>query len=233
MVRPGRGTFVDGYTALKAAQHAERDPKKGHHPVSSTEEKPSAQKSAPIAAKHIGRTVMPTKHEIVCYECGFVFHQAGRIQAAVCSKCHAKLSFLDLTIKTEWEDTIRTAGTVTIAPEGTIIGGEIIAGKVLLQGQVKGGVVKAMKSLTLSPGVTYSEEHTQTRDLILQEGAELKLSQPAKLRNADVFGRLEGRLIFEGQLFIRSGGSVYGEIQVQHLVVEEGGGLCAEVKPVE
>jgi cytoskeletal protein CcmA (bactofilin family) len=176
---------------------------------------------------------MPTRHEIVCYECGFVFHQAGRIQAAVCAKCHAKLSFLDVTIKREWEDIIHTAGTVTIAPEGIITGGEIVAGKVVLQGQVKGGMVKAMKSLTLSPGVTYNEKHTQTRDLILQAGAELTLKQPATFRDAEVAGRIEGNLVFQGRLLIHSGGSVYGEIQVQHLAVEEGGGLCAEVKPVD
>ncbi len=58
-------------------------------------------------------------------------------------------------------------------------------------------------------------------------GAEFKFKQEARYRNVEIFGSLQAKLESTGIITVKPGGLLEGEVQAQHLVVEDGGGLKA------
>jgi cytoskeletal protein CcmA (bactofilin family) len=61
-------------------------------------------------------------------------------------------------------------------------------------------------------------------------GAEFKFKQEARYRNVEIFGTLHAKLESTGIITVRPGGLLSGEVQAQHLVVEDGGGLKATLR---
>jgi hypothetical protein len=92
--------------ALKAAQRAVKKAPAAPVPPAP----PSVAKDSGGAQKkigsHIGKTTMPTRHEVVCYECGFFFQMTGRPKSTFCPKCKANLTFSDLSIETAWSESL-------------------------------------------------------------------------------------------------------------------------------
>ena len=217
---------VDGFTALKAAQRAAGKPV---HPPVSPAASPAVKKEAGEDSKkigsHIGKTTMPTRHEVVCYECGFFFQITGRPKSTFCPKCKANLTFAEHTIETEWSEPLKTAGVITIASAGVVKAGEIIATDIVVEGRVEGGVLNASRFLEVRPGAVISEQSMKSRDLRIAAGAELELKAAADYRNVEITGSLKARLKASGWVKIGPSGSFTGELTGQHLAVEEGGGL--------
>lgn len=214
---------VDGFTALKAAQRAAKKP--SAPPVPAREVKKEPAEEPKKIGSHIGKTTMPTRHEIVCYECGFFFQITGRPKSTFCPKCKANLTFADHTIETEWTEPLKTAGVITIGPSGIVKDGEMIATDIIIEGRVEGGVLNASRFLEIRPGAGVREESLKSRDLRIAPGAELKLLSATEYRNVEIGGSLNADLKASGFVCVRSGGFFKGNLQGARLQVEEGGGL--------
>ncbi len=77
-----RDKIIGGFDVFKAAQRAAQENReiarrpgevKQDAPLGGDKDAASGKK----IATHIGRTVMPTKHHIMCYECSYEFDIAG------------------------------------------------------------------------------------------------------------------------------------------------------------
>ncbi|NCC52239.1 MAG: hypothetical protein EOM20_13620, partial [Spartobacteria bacterium] len=213
MVERRDASMVGGYTALRAAQRAAEKSGKGKKKEAAKDAaKPDAPAGGkPRVASHAGRTVMPTKYEIICYDCGFSFQQAGRAKTTMCPKCKAMLDFIDYTIDREWHETVKTAGTVKITENGMVKSGDITAGNIVMAGRIEGGHIKALHQLRLKPGGQFAEAFISCQDFYLEAGMVLKLKDHRQFRHVEVAGDLSASFEASGLVAIKATGVIRGD----------------------
>ncbi len=223
---------VDGYAALKAAQRAVHGHDKHEAHQTSPASSPAARAQADLQklGAHVGRTVMPAKHVIECYDCGYKFQLHGRASNTNCSKCRAVLDLTDHTINGKWAGTLKTAGSIVLAADGIVQWGELVANDVVLQGTIEAGSVRAMHSIELGDRATFPEQSLTAPNLKIRPGATITFRHEAKFQDVEVLGSLKARLHASGSIIVRAGALLEGKVFAEHLVVEDGGGLKAAVR---
>jgi cytoskeletal protein CcmA (bactofilin family) len=140
------------------------------------------------------------------------------------------LDLSDHTIDTEWVETIKTAGTIRLTPTGVLKNGDLIGADVIIEGIIEGGRARALRTIEFGAGAIFSEKAVSAPDLRIAPGAEFRFKQEAKYRNVEILGTLHAKLEAAGVVIVRPGGLLEGEVQTEHLVVEEGGGLKATLR---
>lgn len=229
---------VDGFTTLQAAQRAAA---KGGHPQHPPAEgaQPAAKAPPPekVTADHasgklrVGHTAQPTRHDIVCYECGFPFFLTGQLKSTYCPKCRSILEAAEQTIDGEWNGSIKTIGLVRITTNGVVKeGARIAANCVVLEGRIEGGKVDICGRLSLCPGGLFVPQSVKVADLAIMPGALLKVDGELSIRSIEIAGEVQGRLRTTGLVMVRAGGRLAGELVGHHLVVEDGAILNATIE---
>lgn len=203
-------------------------PKKPNAPPAATPDQPEDPNNKGTRAK-VGRTAVPTKHIYVCYECGYEFTVAGKAHSLYCAKCRTILNQTDYTVSKRHDVPIKTAGTVTIDPEGIWKGKALSARDVILKGKHESGVIKAFRKFELHPGAEANFDEVETNLLVVHAGVTLKLTSPLKMKDVEVFGVIDGDVETTGRITIRAGGYVRGKLKTKFITIDEGGGLKADV----
>ena len=232
----GKAGDVSGFDVVRAVKQvrerkgsAPPPPKK---PPGAPPEKPSDMpddgKPSRNPAK-IGTTAVPTKHEFVCYECGYKFTIAGKVRTLYCAKCRTILNQTDYRIDKHHDVSIVTAGEVTITPEGVWAGGSLLAQNVVLEGRQAGGSIKVHGRFEVGAGAVFNMADIEAPDLVLRAGSQVKTDVPMTFRHVVLYGELDGSLEATGLVTIHAGGHLKGRLKTGHLCVEDGGGLTAEV----
>ncbi len=216
---------------IRAVRHG-HDEKTAPPPSAPPPKKPDKppDPSAPGRPSRIGHTVMPTKNEIHCYECGYVFLATGRPQTLRCLKCKNVLDQADYTIESECSDSVRTTGNITLASGGVLNAGALIGRDVILAGRVVGGTVKAQRRIVIQATAEFDQDLLSGQDLTIGQGASCRFRGKRVFRNVEVAGELDAHLAVSGLIEVKSGGHLKGRIEGAHLSVEEGGGLTAELQ---
>jgi hypothetical protein len=174
---------------------------------------------------HIGRTVMPSRHEIICYDCGFMFEQTGQVRSAFCPKCRKNLEVGDYNITERgWSGSITTVGKVHVRPGSSLSGGVIRAGRVIMEGDAGTADIEIGGTLELKPGYVFDPARIRTRKLFVSKDVELALDNERTYRLVEVAGRLTGEVRSE-KLKVLKTGAFDGAFHGKGLIVEEGGGL--------
>jgi cytoskeletal protein CcmA (bactofilin family) len=222
---------LDSYATIRAVARTKPVPRSAPPPpvdsdAGQTDEPPGDSQKPGV---RVARTALPVKHPVDCYECEYKFQVHGRVTTTHCPKCRALLDLADHTIDTECVETVKTTGAIRLAPTGVLKGGDLIATDVILEGIVEGGRVRALRALELGAGAIFSEKSVSAPDLRIAAGAEFKFKHPVRYRNVELLGALCARLEATGVVTVRPGGLLEGEVQTEHLVVEDGGGLKASV----
>ncbi|WFB37328.1 polymer-forming cytoskeletal protein [Kiritimatiellota bacterium B12222] len=225
---------VDGFTAIRAAQEAARhgrgDPLR---PQSETPNKPPGT-ADPKSGARIGRSVMPTKREVICPECDTISSVVGKVELWVCTHCRHRMKLQDLELPDgEWSDEIEVGGTVII-PSGTkLMGGKITANNVVLQGEMAGVELRACNKLTIGAHAKPDWVRLKMLDLEVGVGVNLTPGKPIEGRNLLLHGKFAGNAVLSGRLHIYADGDFSGQLRAAGLEVEEGGGFRAQldVKP--
>ena len=227
-------SVVDGYTALKAAQHAV---KVGDRPEPAVPEGGEQQPPSELQklGAHVTRTAVPAKRVIECYECGYKFQLHGRAPSTNCSKCRAMLDLGDHVIDRKWNGPLKTAGTIRIAADGVVETGDLVANDIILEGTIEAGTARAMRKLELHPGARFSEANIRAPDLVIAANATIAFIEPVEYRDVEIAGALRANLHATGVVMVKGGGVLQGEIHAAHLIIEDGGGLMAmtHIEPIQ
>lgn len=221
---------VDSYAAIKAAQHAVKMRPPPARPVAvAVSGEPPDLKALGAAISH---TAVPVKHVIECHECGYKFQLHGRASTTNCSKCRATLDLADHIIENRWSGSLKTAGKIRITSDGVVEAGSLVGSDIILEGTIKAAIVRAIRRLELHAGARFSEPNVVAADLLIAPGATIAFVEPAEFRDVEIAGTLRANLHATGLVTIRAGGCFKGEVHCPRLVVDDGGGLQANVRLV-
>jgi cytoskeletal protein CcmA (bactofilin family) len=235
VLRSDDPNVIDGFSSVQAVKRTGRTTgarfRESRSRLPITDAPPG--KTVPPGAKpgsRIGRTIVPERHEIVCYACGFAFFLTGRIDKTFCPKCRECLTFEELTVDARWSGNLRTIGVITIARGGTVTGGTVVATDIVLEGAVTGGTVTASRRLELGPGAACDLTHLAWQDIRIRPGAEIALPGELHCRDIRIEGTLRARVAAAGRIVIAAGGVLRGAARGAHLDVHAGAGLSARLR---
>lgn len=221
---------VDGFTAIRAAQEAARQGRGDPVRPDSGEPREQTKPVDPKAGTRIGRSVMPTKREVICPECGVSSSVTGKVDLWVCTHCRHRMKLQDLEIPAEaWEGDVEVGGTVII-PKGAVLkGGTVTANDIVLQGEMAGVELKACRQLTIGADAKPDWVRMKHLDLELGVGVDLTPGKPVTCRNLLLHGKFSGTAVLDGTLTVYADGDFSGKLKAAGLAVEEGGGLRADL----
>ncbi len=229
-----KAKLIDGFVTLRATQRHGLERRYASKPVAEEPPEEPTTKSAGDAQKKaspsgIGRTVMPTRYEIVCYSCGFQFVMRGKAESTQCPKCGARLGLNDETVTGVFTGELITAGKVVVKQGAILEAGKIVANDIVLEGSVKKTTIKAFKTLTLTKTATIPETAFEARNLHVTEGASFRFEQPRKFTDVEIAGKLEADIEAAGMVTLHPTGHLRGRLKTAHLIMEDGAGLNADV----
>lgn len=224
---------IDGYTSVQALRHAGKD-------AAAPRLRPSSSRLPETAgagpgedggsAPRISQTATPTRHEFVCYECGYRFAQSGAVRAIACPKCRKSLETADLVVDAERCEDVRTLGDVEITPGGAIRNASVVARDLRLAGDATATEVTVWRQLILLQGGRMDFARANAPALVIAPGCRLAVDGKLNCRDLVIEGELRAAVASSGVVTVRSGGLLRGQVRGAHLVVEDGGGLVAEVR---
>lgn len=218
---------VGGFDALKALRDRELDSQpQGASASPSASVNPVASGSPRIRA-----AAQPHRTKILCYECAYEFVHTGILERVLCAKCRTTLDTGDHEIATEWNDELRTIGSVTLAEGASVTGGLIRANVIVLAGGVvSAGDLTALVELRIAVSGDLDAGEIQADRLKIMPEADVVFPDGVCYTGVCVAGKARGTLKTSGCLTIQAGGCVEGYIETERLVIEDGGGLIGDVK---
>ena len=223
--------LIDGFSSVQAVRHsgqksgsARTRPSPSRLPRKNETKEPKASRGPKI-----GHTAVPVRREIVCYECGYAFVLQGHFPKTHCPKCHEVMDMADHVIDYEYAGTLKTMGTVDLGPHAVLKGATLIAGDVVIAGDARDADIRACRGVELREGATFEIERIHAEELRFAPGSRFVFTRKLECNNIDVAGTLRAKVHSRGVVTIRCGGLFRGELRGGHLVVEEGGGLCAKL----
>lgn len=197
-------------------------------PESPAQKKPETQ-GPPTPPSRAAHTIVPVKHDIVCYECGYSHVITGHIHNRFCPKCKTALNMDDYTIDKPWSGTLRTIGVVQVTAGGEVLDGRIVARDLVLAGKALNGTIRVYGNLELCTGALLNAKNIDFKSVSVKQANEVVLDNDFKCQDINIAGSLRARIYSTGVVTIRAGGCLRGEVHGHHLVVEEGGGIIAKV----
>jgi cytoskeletal protein CcmA (bactofilin family) len=232
-----KADMLDGLATVRAVRRAKKNvsgprtkPSRTKLPAAQKKKKkPAAKPAAGSPRGRFGHTVVPEKHAIACFDCGYAFTLTGKLRKTICPKCHATLDIDDHTIEGEWTGPLKTLGSIEIKADAVLTEADIVARDVVLMGDAKDAAIEAFRRLEIGKDAAFDAARIKARDYCFGRGGKYTFTRRLVCRDLEVGGDLKAKIVCEGVVTIRSGGLLRGEVRGGRLVVEEGGGLKARV----
>ena len=228
--KPG---MIDGFMSVQAVRHQDGrkpddKPPDDKSPPDTKEETQST--SAQLAKKaSIGHTALPSRHELVCYSCGYAFVVTGKLSKVFCSKCREELETGDHTIEGEWEKDILTVGRVHVKTGAVVRNATIVATDIVVGGDCTQATLKPTRRVELDTGALLPPGLLDEHCVLVRAGARLSLDAPLRCSDLDIHGELQASAAPAGMVTIHPGGMFRGDLKAAHLTVHDGGGLSAKL----
>jgi cytoskeletal protein CcmA (bactofilin family) len=237
MVRTKSPTVIGGLASVRAVRRADNSgnaqefkTRPSQNKLPKEDKEAAERKKKKTVASHAKRTAMPEKHEMLCYECGYPFVIHGIIRNVICPKCHLTLCADDITINNEWDNDIKTVANVIIKKEAIVKPCDIIARDITIAGNAKAASMQIGHILNIEKGAQLDFKKIRFKELVIKQKAKISLKNDLSCRNIEVAGTIKGNITSNGIVTIKSGGLLQGSLTATHLIVEDGGGLKAELK---
>lgn len=231
----GRSGMIDGFRTVQAVRkRSERGvppkPQKNERARSVQESElrsDSVKKGSPVS---IGKTALPTRHDLVCYSCRYKFVVNGRLDKVFCPKCREQLETGDHTVDGAWDKDVLTVGKVYIKPGGRVAGCRIVATDIVIAGDCSEADLCPTRQLELETGAVVAPGNLNNSRIVIRAGGEIALDVPLRCQELEVYGSLHANASPSGLVVIHPGGMFRGSLTCEHLVVCDGGGLSADLR---
>jgi len=227
--------MIDGLTSVRAVRRTGKNASEPQTRASSSKlpgagRKKTDKASPPVKpAEKIGKTAVPVRHDITCYECGYGFPVHGRLYKVICPKCHESLIVDDHNIEGNCTHDITTIGVVKIEHGAVASGCRIVAGELQVAGNIKDVSAITCENLTLHKGAKCDISNVTMKNLTVNKGGRFTFTKRMTCQNLDVQGNLKAKVDVKGQATIRSGGLLRGELRGESITIEDGGAVSAKL----
>lgn len=165
---------------------------------------------------------------VLCFECGTELTVPSAAQSTMCKRCSCHVDLADYQINHSVSKNFRTKGNMVLEEGGYLFNTVTIAAHVVLKGRFIGSLL-AEQSLEIHPTAriqgTFMAEH-----LIVPASTAFAWPEAVNVNGADIAGEWVGSLVGTGTITLRSTARFFGEVQSNHLVIEEGAVFVGQAK---
>jgi len=231
MPRPDHTGMIDGFSSVQALRRLDgkasprAKPPEGSAPDESTAAAPATPKPTTF-----GHTAMPTRHDLICYSCGYTFVVTGRLDKVICPKCRTQLETGDQYIDGDWSGTLKTVGRVYINSGATVSSSSIVAMDIRVAGICRNTRLEPTRHLELDSGAQVELDKLGKQRLIIIADAKLTFDEPLRCRSLEIRGELQADARPAERAEIHPGGMFRGILHAPRLIVHEGAGLKAHLR---
>lgn len=228
---PAKKNFIDGFTSVQAVRRAgERQgvsaANKQKRQAPSRADKPPAKKAD---TRRAGHTAMPTRHKIECYACGYQHTVAGALKNILCPKCKKKLETGDKAVLGQWDENVSTISNVDIAADSVLGNVKVTGNTITLAGDARKATLKATSQIEVITGAQLDVTRVETHKLKIPAGSSIEINQTVDCVELEIGGELKANVIAKSRVNILEGGVLDGKVKSPALIVQDGGGLRADV----
>ncbi len=160
------------------------------------------------------------RKRLSCFECGAELEVAVSAQSTMCKRCSRYIDLKDYHITNAVSKNFKTKGSFAIEPTGYVFNTEAVVGDAVIKGRFLGKLI-AERSLThlFERG---NQGQFQTGRLIIPAANHFRWKEPIKVGSAEIAGELAADLRAEGTVTVKAGARLFGDMEAQGLVVEDG-----------
>jgi cytoskeletal protein CcmA (bactofilin family)/ribosomal protein S27E len=169
----------------------------------------------------------PDQRRITCFQCGTELAVSAAAQSTMCKRCSAHVDLRDYLITSAVSKNFRTKGRFVIEPGGYVFNTETLAANAVIKGRFLGKL--AADSLEIHHGAELRGTFV-ARKLIVAAGGAFRWPEPVPVTDAEIAGEFTGTLRATGTVVLRSTGLLFGDIEAQSLVVENGAVVVGSLK---
>lgn len=230
MPRPDHTGMIDGFSSVQALRRLDgKGAPRDKPPVDSAPEGNGSAPPSPPKPASFGHTALPTRHDLICYSCGYAFVVTGRLDRVLCPKCKTQLETGDKHIDGTWSGTLKTVGRVYINSGATVSSSSIVAMDIRVAGICRNTRLEPTRHLELDSGAQMETDKLSGQRLVIIEGAKLTFDEPLRCRSLEIRGELQAdaRPAEGGE--IHPGGMFRGTLHAPRLIVHDGAGLKAHL----
>lgn len=222
--------MIDGFSSVQALRRLDgKVPPREIPETDSVDERQNTP--SPESPKHssFGHTAMPTRHELICYSCGYSFVVTGRLDKVICPKCKSQLETGDQHIDGTWSGSVKTVGSVYINSGATVTAAHIIAKDIRVAGICHNTRLEPTRHLELDTGAQIDIDKLAQQRLVIIEAAKLNFDEPLRCRSLEIRGELQANVRLAEGGEICAGAMFRGTLQTPRLIVHDGAGLKAHL----
>jgi len=170
----------------------------------------------------------PAQRRVACFDCGTELDVPAAAHSAMCKRCSSYIDLQDYTINSAVSKNFRTKGRFVIEAKGYVFNTTVVAREIIIKGQLIGKLA-AEESLTVYSTAEIKGSF-QTPLLIIPEGNAFHWREPLRVGGVDIQGELVSHIQAEATVIVRRAGRLFGDVQAQDLVMEEGAVLVGQVR---
>jgi len=219
--------MIDGYSSVQALRRLDgKASPRAKPPEESALDEGAA---APPKPAGFGHTALPTRHELICYSCGYAFVVTGRLDKVICPKCRTQLETGDKHIDGAWSGNLKTVGRVYINSGATVTSSSIVAMDIRVAGICRNTRLEPTRHLELDSGAQVEIDKLGKQRLVIIEDAKLTFDEPLRCRSLDIHGELQADARPSERAILHPTGMFRGTLHAPRLIVHEGAGLKAHL----
>jgi len=230
MPRPDHNGMIDGYSSVQAIRRLDgKASPRAKPPEESAPDEGAPPTPAPPKPASFGHTALPTRHDLICYSCGYAFVVTGRLDKVICPKCKTRLETGDKHIDGAWSGNLKTVGRVYINSGATVTSSSIVAMDIRVAGICRNTRLEPTRHIELDTGAQVDIDKLSGQRLVIIEDAKLTFDEPLRCRSLEIRGELQADARPSEGGEIHPGGMFRGTLHAPRLIVHEGAGLKAHL----
>lgn len=192
-----------------------------HFRIEDAVAKPAAAAKPATVARKGGR-------HVTCFKCNTELEVALSAQSTMCKRCSSHMDLRDYQITNATSRNFQTKGRFTIEQGAYLFNTDTTATHVILKGRVLG---KLTAEDALEIYSTAELKGTfKARRLVIPAGQRFSWPEALSLHGAEIAGELVANIHSGHTIILRSTARMFGNIQSQNIVIEEGAVLVGDLK---
>ncbi len=156
-----------------------------------------------------------------CFECPGKREVPKNATSTICPLCGAYIDLQDYKIVGTYSRSIRTRGDLIITNKGDLNSNRVICQTASVQGHLRGALTGATDvRIKLKGKLSGSIEAPL---VVIDKSSEVECVRPIRADLVEVYGVISARIISNGKVVVKRGGSLRGAVNARSFVVDKGG----------
>ena len=181
-------------------------------------------KKALKVQKHHKRPHSEKNKEINCFVCDSRLQVARMALSTICFNCGHHMDLNDYSVEGICSRNIETKGHLYVGQKGRLITESVAVGTAEIRGKVSTKNFLCEGIFELHPSATFFG-HLEAQMLKILEGATFNVDRSMEVKNAEIYGKVKGKMICSGRVYIANTAQIDGDITARAVDSEPGAAI--------